>query len=182
MAGAEIDAGLQLAVPLDPEQRPEDRDATEVVMGSVDRVQEPAHRRPARLDPEFLADDPVAGKGVGNPLSEVSLDRHVGFGDERAVGFPRRQGVPPKVPQGDGIGLVAPSERSIDPAPQLRVGPTPKGRAPVRAERTVRGGGQERILAPSGSQSGSRATSNPTQTPKMSISPRVPIAAWSGGR
>ena len=40
----------------------------------------------------------------------------------------------------------------------------------------------DRILDPSGSQSGSRATSKPTHSPKISISPRVPIAAPSGGR
>ena len=158
--------GLQLAVPLDAEQRPEDRNAAEVVVGPVDGVEEPAHRRAARVDPEFLADDPMAGEGIGNPVAEESLDRGVGFGDERPVGLPRRHGVAPKVPQGDGIGLVAPAEGGLDPAPQLRVGAAPKGRAPVRAEGRIGSGGQDRILVPSGSQSGSRATSNPTHDPE----------------
>ena len=53
---------------------------------------------------------------------------------------------------------------------------------PVRRRRPHRRVAHARILAPSGSYSGSRATSKPIQSPKTSTSPRVPMAARSGGR
>ena len=48
-AGADRHAGLELAVALDREERPEQRHAADVVVGAVDRVDVPADRRVARL-------------------------------------------------------------------------------------------------------------------------------------
>ena len=83
--------------------------------------------------------------------------------------------------RGDDVGLVAGGERDVEPAAQLGVGAAPERGRPVGAEGRRRVG-HARILSPAGSYSGSRATSKPIHSPKTSTSPRVPIAARSGGR
>ena len=73
------DRGLQLAVALDGQQRPEQGHATDVVVGPVDRVDVPAHRRVAGLGAVLLADEAVVGEGREEPLADAALDRRVGL-------------------------------------------------------------------------------------------------------
>lgn len=172
------DCGLQLAVPLGGDERPEDRDAADVVVGAVDRVDVPAGGRLPRVGAVLLADHPVAGERGGDPVPHEALDPAVGLGDEGRVGLPLHGDVASERAHRDGICLVAPGERGLDPTAQLGVRAAPEPGAPLGPEL----GAHAQILAPSGSHSGSRAISNPIHSPNTSTSPRVPIAARSGGR
>src|SRR4029077_1039671 len=96
---------------------------------------------------------------------------------ERLVGLGRDLEVAPEVPPGDDVRLVAGGQRDVQPAAQLGVGAAPERGRPVGAEVRSRRIAHARILAPSGSYSGSRATSKPIQSPNTSTPPRVPTAA-----
>jgi hypothetical protein len=172
------DRGLQLTLPLGGEEGGEERHAADVVVRSVDGVDVPPNVRAAGVRAQLLADDAVAREGRRDPVPDQPLDACVRLGDERAVRLAADRHATPEVPQGDLVGPVAPAERGLDPAAELLVGPAAKAGAPVRSIRLA----HERIRSPSGSHSGSRMTSKPIHSPKMSISPRVPNAASSGGR
>ena len=172
-------AGLQLAVALDGQQRPEQRHAADEVVGPVDRVDVPAHGCVARLGPVLLADQAMVREGVVEPLADAPLDGRVGLRHEGAVGLGLDDEVAPEVVARRHVGLVARSLGELEPAPQLGIRAAPEPGRPVRAE--ARWLVHDRIRSPVGSHSGSRTTSNPIHSPKTSTSPRVPIAA-AGGR
>ena len=180
-AGADRTRRLELAVALDREQRPEQGHAADEVVGAVDRVDVPADRRVGGLAAVLLADEAVIRERVEEAPADHPLDLGVGLGHERLVGLGRDLEVAPEMPPRHEVRLVAGGERDVQPAAQLGVRTAPEPGRPFRAEARRRIG-HARILAPVGSYSGSRATSKPIQSPKTSTSPRVPIAARSGGR
>ena len=124
---------LQLTVPLDGEERPEQRDPADVVVRPVDRVDVPAHRRIACFGAVLLAHEPMVGKGVGQALADARLDRGVGLGHERPVGLGRDLQVAPEVAPGDLVGLVAGRDGDLEPAPKLVVSAAPERGGPVGA-------------------------------------------------
>ena len=99
-AGADMTDGLELAVALDREQRPEQRHAADEVVGAVDRVDVPADGRVAGLGAVLLADEAVVRERVGDPLADAPLDRRVGLGHERPVGLGLDLEVAPEVRRG----------------------------------------------------------------------------------
>ena len=156
----------------------------DVVVGAVDRVDVPAHRCIARLGAVLLADEAVVREGVGQALADHALRSAVSAWVTNVrsglvvISRSRR-----KCARRDDVGLVAGRLGDLEPAAKLGVGAAPERGGPVGAEGPAGSrSGHERILALSGSYSGSRATSKPIHSPKTSISPRVPIAARSGGR
>jgi len=169
---------LELTIPLHGDQRGEQGHAAQVVVRAVDGIDDPAGGGPARVVAVLLAEDPVVGERRADPVAEHPLDPGVGHGDERRVRLARDLHVPVEVLERQRIGGIAPVEGRLDPAPDLGLGAAAEGGGPCRPEL----GAHARILAPSGSYSGSRAISKPIQSPNTSTSPRVPIAAWSGGR
>ena len=176
------DGRLELAVALDGEQRPEQRDAADEVVGAVDRVDVPADRRVGGLAAVLLADEAVIGERVEEPAADHPLDRRCRPGSRTTCRAWSRSGGR----AGNAAGRRRPPRRrrpARRPASRAarrpcRAGTRPTSPAPKRRRRT----GHARILAPAGSYSGSRATSKPIQSPKTSTSPRVPMAARSGGR
>ncbi len=169
--------GLELAVALDGQQRPEQRHAADEVVGPVDRVDVPADGRVAGLGAVLLADQAVIREGVRESLADAPFDRRVGLRHEGPVGLGLDDEVAAEVRSRRHVGLVAGGLRDVEPATQLDVGPPPEPGRPFRAVRRV---AHDRIRSPVGSHSGSRATSNPIHSPKTSTSPRVPIAAVGG--
>src|SRR5581483_130116 len=79
------DPAHELAVTLEREQRRPDRHAAEEVPRAVDRVDDPANR--ARVLALLLAEDALAGPGLGDPLAQRPLDGPVGVGHRRQVGL-----------------------------------------------------------------------------------------------
>ena len=72
-AGAEHDPDAHLAVLLEREQRRPHRDAAHVVLGAVDRVDDPAPARQRPSTPELLAQDRVAGPRPAEPVADQLL-------------------------------------------------------------------------------------------------------------
>ena len=80
------DADAHLAVLLEREQRRPDRDAADVVLGPVDRVDDPTPVR-GPLGAELLAQQRIPGAGGDQPVPDELLGRRVGLGDGRQVGL-----------------------------------------------------------------------------------------------
>ena len=164
------DAGLELAVALDREQRPEQRHAAHEVVGAVDRVDVPAdgaRRRPPCRIPRRRGRGPGTRAAIRSRISRsIAVSAWVTNVRSGLVSMTRSRR---KCSSAMRVGLVAAGQREREPGVVAR-------------RRVLRVVGHARILAPSGSYSGSRATSKPTHSPKTSTSPRVPIAARSGGR
>ena len=119
--GRREDRGLQLPVPLDGEQRRKHRHPADEVMGPVDRVDVPAGRRFAGLDPVLLADEAVVRVCRADPGPDHPLDRRVGLRDERPVGLGRDLQVAAKRRAGDRVCLVGGLVGQRKPLVQLRL-------------------------------------------------------------
>ena len=125
-------AGLQLAVPLDGQERREDRDAAHVVVGRIDRVEYPADRGTRLVLPNSSPRTPWSGNGLGDPVAHQALDGRIGLGHERLVRLALDIEVAAEVAHGDVVRGVAPAERGVDPAAELRLGATPEAGTPSR--------------------------------------------------
>ena len=184
------DPELELAVDLECEQRSEQRDPADEVVGPVDRVDVPATAGRARLRAVFLANQAVLRIRRQDPLADEPFNRLVGHRHEGTVRLGHDLQVAPEVEQRKGVSCVAGSLGESEPGIELNRGNAGARCAPGRAagdgscdrrgESRLAGFGRgrhARIRSPAGSKSGSVATSKPIHSPKTSISPRVPIAA-----
>ncbi len=115
----------------------------------------------AVLRPVLLADEAVVRVGLADQGADASFDGGVGLGHEGPVGLGLDDEIAPEVLERQRVGGIGAGQRERQPLVVARFG-------------------HDRILAPSGSYSGSRATSKPIHSPKTSTSPRVPIATVGG--
>ena len=86
-AGALTRPATISALDLDREQRREDRNAAHEVRGRVDRVDDQARARAARLLALLLAVHAELGPALGDELARGGLDVAVRLGDQAAVGL-----------------------------------------------------------------------------------------------
>ena len=114
------DGRLELAVALDGEQRPEQGDAADEVVGAVDRVDVPADRRVGGFAAVLLADETVIRERVEEAPADHPLDLGVGLGHERLVGLGRDLEVAPEMSPGNDIRLVASGQGDVKPAAAAR--------------------------------------------------------------
>ena len=151
-------------------------------MRPIDRIDVPALvTSPGFGLPVFLTDQAVLREPRRDSRPQNAFHLLISVGHERAVRLAVDHQLIAERTEGDLVGLVHALEGETEPVGKLvrRAAPT-RGR-PFSTQR-LEVVHQARILAPSGSHMGSRTISKPTHSPKMSISPRVPIAAPSGGR
>ena len=81
-------ADLRDAVDLECERRAENRHAVRVVRRAVDRIEDPAWpRRAGRRPAQFLGEDGVIGKALGDERPKHALDCKVDLGDEIDLAF-----------------------------------------------------------------------------------------------
>ena len=151
------------AVLLERDQRRPERDPAHVVPGAVDRVEDPA--RPVARRAVLLADHPVPGPLVLDPLSQRALDGAVGLGDRRQVGL--RLDAEVRAPE--------PSERDRVGVVREREGEGELGGSERRLERAP-GGEHERVVARAARRAGPTPADRPPPAPHGSASAGQPSA------
>ena len=147
--GGDADHGH--AVDRERDERAPHRHAAQEVRGAVDRVDDPLPRGVA-LGAELLAEDPVAGARLGEPVADGALHRQIGLGDGRAVGLRLHVEVDrAEAGERDGVGEVGEFEGEIEVfgvvvGHLIRLSATSVGRARRPPGRVIRS-----IGAPAGS-------------------------------
>ena len=175
----------------------------EAVKVSVDEARELGGTRDASADagrPGRLADVPIVGITDGEaglrawlpdgramhvtPPPSPSVVATLGAGDAVTAGLAIAIARGDDPLEGSASGRRWPPRRWITSIPAWIASPPSACRAfaSARSGLALAANHHERIRALSGSYSGSRMTSKPTQSPNTSTSPRVPIGGRAAGR